>query len=220
MTRLLMLVEGQSEEIFVKRVLTPHLVSYGVHVAHPVVLWTKRLPAGSGFRGGAVGWQQILEDLRRLLRDSDAWVTTMLDYYGLPKDFPGQQAARGSGSAHQKVTRLEAGFAQAINHQRFIPFLVLHEFEAWLFSDPETVADYFGQGEVGKQAACHPVAGWRAGTHQRRSSHASQGALVCSDSRLQGNFGRPHAVAPDWHHGHSGGLSAFRYLVETVGITG
>ena len=72
MTRLLMLVEGQSEEIFVKRVLTPHLASYGVHVAHPVVLWTKRLPAGSGFRGGAVGWQQILGDLRRLLRDSDA----------------------------------------------------------------------------------------------------------------------------------------------------
>ena len=43
MTRLLMLVEGQSEEIFVKHTLTPHLAQHGVYVQSPIVLWTKRL---------------------------------------------------------------------------------------------------------------------------------------------------------------------------------
>ena len=52
MTRLLMLVEGQSEEIFVKHTLAPHLAQHGVYVQPPIVLWTKRLPSGGGFRGG------------------------------------------------------------------------------------------------------------------------------------------------------------------------
>lgn len=37
MTRLLMLVEGQSEEIFVKQTLAPHLADHGVFV-QPIVL--------------------------------------------------------------------------------------------------------------------------------------------------------------------------------------
>jgi len=52
MTRLLMLVEGQSEEIFVKQTLTPHLADHGVFV-QPIVLWTKRLGSGGGYRGGS-----------------------------------------------------------------------------------------------------------------------------------------------------------------------
>lgn len=35
MTRLLMLVEGQSEEIFTKQTLTPYLKEYGVYVQPP-----------------------------------------------------------------------------------------------------------------------------------------------------------------------------------------
>ena len=69
MTRLLMLVEGHSEEIFVERTLTPHLARHGVYVQPPVVLWTKRLPDGGGFRGGASNWNQIRENLLPLMRD-------------------------------------------------------------------------------------------------------------------------------------------------------
>lgn len=144
MTRLLMLVEGQSEESFVKRTLTPHLAQYGVYVQPPIVLWTKRLPSGGGFRGGVSSWNQILKSLRPLTRDSNAWVTTLLDFYGLPEDFPGLQDALGVGTAHEKVAALQARFAAELNHQRFIPFLALHEFETWLFSAPNEVAEHFG----------------------------------------------------------------------------
>lgn len=151
MTRLLMLVEGQSEEIFVKHTLTPHLAQHGVYVQSPIVLWTKRLPGGGGFRGGVSNWNQIRRDLLPLTRDGDAWVTTLLDFYGLPEDFPGLPEALGAGNAQEKVIALQERFLAEINHQRFIPFLALHEFEAWLFSAPDAIEAHFGKAHLAEK---------------------------------------------------------------------
>jgi hypothetical protein len=143
-----MLVEGQSEEIFVKRTLTPYLAQHSVFVESPIVLWTKRLPSGGGFRGGVSNWNQIRRNLLSLTRDGDAWVSTLLDFYGLPEDFPGLSEALGAGDPRGKVMALQERFAAALNHQRFIPFLALHEFEAWLFSAPNTVEEHFGKTQL------------------------------------------------------------------------
>lgn len=151
MTRLLMLVEGQSEEIFVKHTLTPHLAQHGVYVQSPIVLWTKRLSGGGGFRGGVSNWNQIRRDLLPLTRDGDAWVTTLLDFYGLPEDFPGLPEALGAGNAQDKVIALQERFSAEINHQRFVPFLALHEFEAWLFSAPDAVEAHFGKAHLAEK---------------------------------------------------------------------
>lgn len=148
MTRLLMLVEGQSEEIFVKRTLTPHLAQHGVFLETPIVLWTKRLPSGGGFRGGVSNWNQIRRSLLPLTRDGDAWVSTLLDFYGLPQDFPGLPQALGAGDPCRRVAALQECFAAELNHQRFIPFLALHEFEAWLFSAPDAIAAHFGKAHL------------------------------------------------------------------------
>lgn len=148
MTRLLMLVEGQSEEVFVKRTLTPHLAQHGVFVESPIVLWTMRLPSGGGFRGGVSNWSQIRRSLLPLMRDGDAWVSTLLDFYGLPEDFPGLAEALGAGNPREKVVALQERFAVELNHQRFIPFLALHEFEAWLFSAPDAVEAHFGKAHL------------------------------------------------------------------------
>jgi hypothetical protein len=145
MTRLLLLVEGQSEEIFVNQTLKPHLLSFGVHVQPPIVLWTKRHPAGGGFRGGVSSWRQILSSLLPLLEDSDAWVTTMLDFYGLPDDVPGYAAAREPGDPYVRAAGLHDALHANVRRPRFIPFLVLHEFEAWAFCSPEIVAAHFDQ---------------------------------------------------------------------------
>ncbi|MDR1461823.1 MAG: DUF4276 family protein [Azoarcus sp.] len=147
MTRLLMLVEGYTEEIFVKRTLAAHLARYGVYVK-PIVLWTKRLPGGSGYRGGVSNWKQIRENLLNLMRDGDAWVSTLLDFYGLPEDFPGLQESSDVGDPQAKVAALQSRFAAELNHQRFIPFLVLHEFEALLFSAPDTVGAHFDKANL------------------------------------------------------------------------
>jgi hypothetical protein len=143
-----MLVEGQSEEIFVKQTLTPFLAERGVYVQPPVVLWTKRIPSGGGFRGGVSSWNQIRKNLQPLTHDSDALVTTLLDFYGLPEDFPGYQDALGAGQPRDRVVALQARFEAEIGHPRFIPFLALHEFEAWVFCSPEIVAEHFGSANL------------------------------------------------------------------------
>lgn len=139
-----MLVEGQSEEAFVKTTLAPYLAERGVYVERPIVLWTKRVASGSGFRGGVSNWNQIRRDLLPLTRDGDAWVTTLLDFYGLPDDFPGRAEALALDGPRTQVERLQVAFGGAIAHPRFIPFLALHEFEAWIFCAPQAVADHFG----------------------------------------------------------------------------
>lgn len=151
MTRLLILVEGPSEEIFVKRTLTPYLAQHGVYVERPIVLWTKRLPGGGGSRGGVSNWNQIRRNLLPLTRDANAWVTTLMDFYGLPEDFPGLPEALGAGNAQEKVVALQERFLAEINHQRFIPFLALHEFEAWLFSAPDAVEAHFGKAHLAEK---------------------------------------------------------------------
>ena len=146
-----MLVEGQSEEIFVNRTLKPYLAARGVYVQRPIVLWTKRRPVGGGFRGGVSNWAQIRKNLMPLLRDGDAWVTTLLDFYGLPADTPGFAKAREAGDPRRLVGALENDIADALGHPRLIPFLALHEFEAWIFSSPETVAGHFDHAPLAKK---------------------------------------------------------------------
>jgi len=145
-TRLLMLVEGQSERAFVNTTLKKHLEGRGVY-AEPTILLTSSSPSGAGHRGGVGNWEQIHGHLRKLMGSTGAWVTTMLDFYGLPRDFPGRDKILDTNDAYKNVEMLENSFARAVCHERghkhFIPFISLFELEAWVFSSPEVVAKHF-----------------------------------------------------------------------------
>lgn len=123
MTRLLILVEGQSEEVFAKRTLAPHLAAFGVY-ASVTVLRTKRIMSGGAFRGGVTSYAKIRQNLLELLGDRNARVTTLLDFYGLPEDFPGRAAVLATPglTAHDKAIRLQQAFADDIDQARFMPF--------------------------------------------------------------------------------------------------
>lgn len=139
MKRVLALVEGQTEETFVRDVLGPHLLRLDVLLI-PTLVSTKRVKVGSRFKGGVVSYGKVRSDLQRLLHDSNATlVTTMFDYYGLPHDFPGL-ATRPIGSPLARVQHVEQAMANDVQDPRFLGYLQLHEFEALLFSDPSVVA--------------------------------------------------------------------------------
>ena len=138
MNRILILCEGQTEETFVKRILYPHLLSFG-KVAVPTVLTTKKVKAGHEFKGGITSYTHIRREVQHLLRDMDAiCVTTILDYYGLPNNFPGKDTLP-RGTPYERVNYLEQKFLVDIGAPRFLPYLMLHEFEALLFVDLEIV---------------------------------------------------------------------------------
>lgn len=135
--RALILVEGQTEERFVKDVLAPHFLARQSYLS-PTILVTKRVKDGPNFKGGVISFAKFENDARRLLGGAGgALVTTMLDYYRLPPDFPGM-ASRTPGTPLQRVAHVESALARHFGSpQNFLPFLALHEFEAWLFSSPD-----------------------------------------------------------------------------------
>ncbi len=135
--RVLILVEGQTEERFVKDVLGPFFWDKGLFF-QATILVTKRVKAGPNFKGGVTGFAKFRNDTQRLLNSAgEALVTTMLDYYRLPTDFPGMNSRPVNGTPLQRVQHVEAAIAQSFSTPpNFVPFLALHEFEAWLFASP------------------------------------------------------------------------------------
>lgn len=122
--------------------LGPHLNQKGI-LPIPILARTKRTRSGNIFKGGIVSYRQVKQEVLRLLQDTSAvLVTTMIDYYGLPSDFPGR-ATLPAGSPYERVVFLAQAFARDINHPRFLPFFTLHEFEALLFAQPEQIIEAF-----------------------------------------------------------------------------
>lgn len=144
MIRLHAVVEGQTEETFVRDVLAPEFGAQNVFVdAHRITTGRKRLHI---FRGGMSGYARLKSDLTLWMkqdRHPDAWFTTMIDFYGLPEDFPGYRECAGRGDPIARVECLEERLQQDIPHRKFIPYIQLHEFEALLFSEPDTFESVF-----------------------------------------------------------------------------
>lgn len=139
--RVNVVVEGETEEGFVKRVLAPYLSERGVHSTARRVLISRK--AGRPHRGGIRGYYHPRLDIVTWLKqDAGAYCTTMFDLYALPEDSPGVGEAV-PGSPRERVAHLERAFSEDVGAvlpdgaRRFIPYLQLHEFEALLFADIE-----------------------------------------------------------------------------------
>ena len=155
MSRLLVHVEGETEEDFVKEVLRPYLYDRGYSAVSARLMGNTRQRRR---RGGIKGWAEVRKDiLRHLKQDAGRLVTTMVDYYGLPqsgsKTWPERRAAGGVAFEQKAKTVEDALLADisqemggAFNVDRFIPYVMMHEFEAMLFSDCEG----FGRG-IGRE---------------------------------------------------------------------
>jgi hypothetical protein len=143
MARLYMFVEGQTEQTFADNLIKPHLARWDVFMQKPVQIAHGRRK-GRIHRGGGGNYAPMRNDILRFLKQdkgSDVFFTTMIDLYALHPDFPGlAEAERLRVDPRQRVAFLEQQFAADIDDHRFIPYLQLHEFEAYLFADPACFA--------------------------------------------------------------------------------
>ncbi len=136
--RLHFVVEGQTEETFVRDVLSPHLATHSVWCAVRCVTTSRR--RGKKYRGGLDSYLRAKNDLIRWMKEDSAlevWYTTMFDLYRLPSDFPNYQQASLLACSRQRVACLETAWKEDIPFPRFIPYIQLHEFEALVLADPE-----------------------------------------------------------------------------------
>lgn len=144
MTRVLIHVEGQTEETFVNEVLQEHLCNHGYQSVSARLVGNARQ---RDRRGGIRAWTAVKKDIiNHLKEDNGCLATTMVDYYGLPQDgdkaWPGRAEAGAQPFGHKAGT-VENALHQSICNEigggfdpsRFVPYVMMHEFEALLFSD-------------------------------------------------------------------------------------
>ncbi|MDZ7759617.1 MAG: DUF4276 family protein [Desulfovermiculus sp.] len=115
MIRLHIVVEGQTEEAFVKRVLLEHLGALNIITDVRCVQTGRK--RGRTYRGGIVSYAKLKNDLQRWMKEDqnpDARFTSMVDLYALPEDFPGFSQGAALNDPLQRVDLLEQAFAQDI----------------------------------------------------------------------------------------------------------
>ena len=132
MKGIIMICEGPTEQEFAKRNLQPHLLN------KDIVLYT---PLIKHSRGGIVKWPILKHQIETHLKsETSAFVTTLIDYYGIfnKLDFPGWATSQGITDKSQRIEALELAMQQDVYQDlrhRFIPYLQLYEFEGLLFND-------------------------------------------------------------------------------------
>jgi hypothetical protein len=145
MSRVYLLVEGQTEEAFVNELLEPHYAQAGLYLT-PIIISTS-----PGYRGGVVSYAKVRPQIEKLCRqDARSHVTTLLDLYALPGDFPGKSspAYPALASGQSKAQFLEAELARDIGERNFIPNLLVHEFEALLFAQIDAFEEWTDDDRV------------------------------------------------------------------------
>lgn len=180
MTRVYVFCEGQTEEIFVRGVLGPYFQHMNVWLT-PILIRTGPRGKGGVSSYGKIKWQVE----RKCKEDSTAWVTTMLDFYGLPSDFP---AMTSTGDSLTRAKSVEQAFQADIARHNFISNIVVHEFESLLFSDPTAFAGWFDDGRLVKALA---------GIRKSFASpeHINDGQTTAPSKRIQTNCGTYDKVA-------------------------
>jgi hypothetical protein len=147
--RINVLVEGPTEQTFLRDVLAPAISCGGVY------LYPARI-GRSGHKGGNIRFDRAKTDIENFLRQRhDTYVSTMFDYFRIDADWPGRAEvckrvkSGATLKAQEKASILETAMRTAIEQtcpdvdvqRRFIPYIGMHEFEALLFSDARVLAE-------------------------------------------------------------------------------
>lgn len=149
MSRVLAVVEGQTEQTFVRQVLAPWLGERGVFLS-------ARLVGKPGKKGGVGEYPRAKKDMLALLKQEPTTiVTTMFDFYRMPGSWPGRDQAR-TAPYDQKASIVQSGIladitaalGQSFNPSRFVPYVQMYEYEALLFTKPTIIADVVNNPDI------------------------------------------------------------------------
>jgi len=147
MNRVRVLVEGPTEQAFIRDILKPYFGHYQIDL-HAVRLRRQ---------GGIPRYAKAKDIIVRSLKEDTALIcTTMVDFYGMPTDWPGKDHANRFQSSTEKADIIECSILKDIvgslgnsfNSRRLMPYVQMHEFEALLFSSPKKLAESLGDKKL------------------------------------------------------------------------
>ena len=201
--RLIVVVEGQTEEAFVNHLLAPHLDDHHVYTSATIVGKMIAQKRGHRSRGGG-HFRHWRRDVERILREDtggELRVTTLFDLYGLPDDFPEIDVHESDLDTARRCDSLEAALAGVIDDRRFIPYIQRHEFETLVLASLRSLGelldaedDLAGLAALKEQIGDHPPEDINDGAmtapskrllaHVRGFSKTLHGPLAVADTGL------------------------------------
>lgn len=142
-TTLFVICEGESEFIFVDKLLAPYLYDRckSLKKVTPIGLYK----TGDKGRFGDVSYTRLSDHVRRLTTYPYAIVTTFIDYFKLGQDFPynikclQENISYNSNDICNIVKMLEQDISQIdISSYNLVPYIHIHEYEMIYFADLST----------------------------------------------------------------------------------
>lgn len=154
MIKIGIVVEGKSECNFIKRVLCPYFINKGKNLLPITVVTSRDKRRGQVYKGGGSSFVKVKNDINKELKSCD-FVSTMFDFYGLPKDTPGVKNVNKESSAYEQVALIENKIAGEINCDgKFIPYIQLHEFESLIFSNLDVLQEKYFECNIEPLRKC------------------------------------------------------------------
>ncbi|WP_101450892.1 DUF4276 family protein [Polaribacter sp. Hel1_33_96] len=127
MKRLVFIVEGDTEVIFVNKSIIPYLYSLGFE--NPMYAQTILTNRKQHKKGGVINYQYLKNDINRVFAQENVIITTFIDFFRLPTNFP------NFTTDSKLIHEIEEGVLSDFdNNENLIPYIQRHELEALMFS--------------------------------------------------------------------------------------
>lgn len=140
MKKIVFIVEGDSEDEFVKRIIKPYFVSQGIPDYYIKSIIITMSGGGHGFNN--------IDHFKNTIRPvlylkEEPIITSFIDHYRLNSErkLPGYDECIKEADIEDRLVKMEEKLQEEVQkikaYRFFVPYIQRHEFETLLFSDPE-----------------------------------------------------------------------------------
>lgn len=148
------IVEGSTEENFVNNVMVKHFATLNIFISVRKITtgWDKTNSKAA--KGGFLKYIQFKNDVLRWIKSEknreNTYYTSFVDLYAFPqdKDSPYTKQIQNIKDCYEKINALETAISQDITQKIFIPYIQLHEFEAFILAAPERLIALYPEGKT------------------------------------------------------------------------
>lgn len=159
MKKIFVVTEGQSETNFVNRVLSPYFLAFEKILIPTTVLTKNDEKKGIMHKGGGSNYDKFFETVKKDMANAKhfgTFVTTMIDFYALPKDTPGITEAEKISDPYDKVSCIEKKMLDDAHFESnvYFPYIQLHEFESLVFTDLDMLGEAYFEYDITPLKRC------------------------------------------------------------------
>lgn len=131
MKRVIFIVEGDTEISFIQKCIMPYLYQKGF--TNPMNAQKIITNRKKNKKGGNVAFEYLKNDIERVAATRNVLITTFLDFFRLPTDFPGYTT--DSLKIEQIEEAVRKNISSIVDRANFLPYIQRHEIEALMYTN-------------------------------------------------------------------------------------